>query len=154
MQFELELATPSILLNVKVKDASGQSETHQVEFKRYGVQESYDWMAKWDECVKTTKLALEPYEGKEDSSILECPEFRDELHFLAFVKNHVVDFKNAKAKDEVSGKAIKVPSVKDAGHLDHYLTLFWNKSQAHRTALKDACLQAIQNTSNNASLAA
>src|SRR5574343_344671 len=45
MKFTLALQTPSVLLNVLVKDVAGKTDQLQVEFKRYEAKEAYEQMA-------------------------------------------------------------------------------------------------------------
>lgn len=151
MKYELTLQTPTVILDVKVRDAAGKTDHVQVEFKRYSITEANKHLAEFDKIAESNQQVLEAV--KDGGSIWETSVVNDATDVKDFVRKHIVDFKNVKAQDE-SGKIIKVTSVKAQGDLEPYFDMLWG-SFPYRDALRTATLQAIQNTSSsNASLTA
>jgi len=145
MKYDLALQTPSIIINVLVKDAAGKTDQIQVEFKRYPILEANKQLAKFDKIAESNQQVLEAV--KDNGSIWETSVVNEAEDIKAFVKENILDFKNVKAQDE-NGKTIKVPSIKGAGDLDTYFDMLWN-SFPYREAIRSATLQAIQNTASN-----
>lgn len=148
MKYDLALQTPTVLLDVKVRDAAGKTDHLQVEFKRYPITEANKHLAEFDKIAEANQQVLEA--TKDGGSIWESSVVNDATDVKDFVKKHIVDFKNVKGTDE-SGKVVKVNSVKAQGDLEPYFDMLW-ASFPYRDALRTATLQAIQNTSSNASL--
>jgi len=146
MKYDLVLQTPSVLINVLVKDAAGKSDQLQVEFKRYPIQEANKHLAKFDKIAESNQQTLEATKDG-SSSIWESSIVNEAEDVKAFVKEHIVDFKNVKGQDD-NGKTVKVISVRANGDLDVYFDMLWN-SFPYRDALRSATLQAIQNTASN-----
>ena len=150
MKYNLMLQTPTVTLDIKVRDAAGKTDALQVEFLRYPILEANKHLAEFDAIAESNQKVLEA--TKDGGSIWESSVVNDATDVKDFVKKHIVDFKNVKGTDE-SGKVVKVNSVKAQGDLEPYFDMLW-ASFPYRDALRTATLQAIQNTSNNASLTA
>jgi hypothetical protein len=146
MKYELALQTATVLINAVVKDAAGKTDQLQIEFKRYPIQEANKHLAKFDKIAEANQQTLEATKDG-SSSIWESDVVNSAEDVKAFVKEHIVDFKNVKGQDD-SGKTIKVPSVRANGDLDLYFDMLWS-SFPYRDSLRTACLQAIQNTASN-----
>jgi hypothetical protein len=145
-KYTLALQTPSVILNVPVKDAAGKTDQLQVEFKRYPIKEANQHLAKFDKIAEANQQTLEATKDG-SSSIWESSVVNEAEDIKAFVREHIVDFLNVRAVND-SGKQIKVPSVKAEGDLDTYFNMLWD-SFPYRDALRTATLQAIQNTASN-----
>lgn len=140
-KYELALQTPTVLINVVVKDAAGKTDQIQVEFKRYSITEANKQLAKFDKIAESNQASIEA--TKDNGSIWESEVVNDATEVKAFIKEQIVDFKNVKGVDD-SGKVIKVQSVRAAGDLDIYFDLLWNSSP-YRDSLRTSALAAIQN---------
>ena len=151
MKYNLALQTPTVTLEVKVRDAAGKADTLQVEFRRYNISEANVLLAEFDGIAASNQKVLSDLQ-ESNGSIWESSVVNDATDVKDFVKKHIVDFKNVKGTDE-SGKVVKVNSVKAQGDLEPYFDMLW-ASFPYRDALRTATLQAIQNTSSNASLTA
>jgi len=146
MKYSLALQTPTVLINAIVKDSAGKTDQLQIEFKRYPIQEANQHLTKFDKIAESNQQTLEAIKDG-SSSIWESSVVNEAEDVKAFVKEHIVDFKNVKGQDD-SGKVVKVASVRANGDLDSYFDLLWG-SFPYRDALRTSCLQAIQNTASN-----
>lgn len=146
MQYSLALQTPTVIIDVKVKDSSGKGDNLQVEFKRYPILEANKILAEFDKIAESNQKTLEDMKDS-NQSIWESSVVNEATDVKEFIRKHIVDFKNVRGQDD-SGKTIKVTSVQSQGDLDKYFELLW-ASFPYRDALRSAALSAIQNTASN-----
>ena len=142
----MALATPTVVIPVKPMDVANKLVTLNVEIKRYPIKEAAAFMEELDRIEKAG-------DAKEGESFWTNAAFVDAVETKDFVLKHLIDFKKVPAIDDVTGKTIMVQSIKEAGEFDNFFNAMW-EHLPYRSALKQAVVQVLMNTSSNASLTA
>ena len=142
----MALATPTVVIQVKPMDVANKLVTLNAEIKRYPIKEAAAFM---EELTNIEKAS----ETKEGESFWANTSFIDAIETKDFVLKHLIDFKKVPAIDDTTGKSIVVPSVKEVGEFEAFFNVMW-EHLPYRSALKQAVVQVLMNTSSNTSLTA
>lgn len=144
IQFTLELQTPTILLNLKPKDAAGKTDNLAVEFKRYNAAEGSKKLSEYEAIAKKIRTN---FDATDDADI-ESLSFNDTEVFKDFVRAEIKDFKKVKTiiegKPKVVNSLAEISAESGTSQVSAYFELLWN-SAPYRNALLSGVVQALSN---------